>query len=80
MLLKRVFDNAQGRKPRGRCYGVCLELGIDDVIGSNIFELTASAVDTCECCFRDATVAVAQGCRLFSTVEAIEDCQPRSGG
>ena len=29
-----MFDNAQGRKPRGCGYGDCLELGVDDVVGS----------------------------------------------
>ena len=44
--LKRVFDNAQGRKPRGRDYGVCLELGTVDVVVSGVNELSASLFNT----------------------------------
>jgi hypothetical protein len=52
-VLKRVSDNAQGRKPRGRGYGDCLEVGFDDVTDNSVIELTASVIDGCRSGFRD---------------------------
>ena len=78
-MLKRVSDNAQGRKPRGRGYGVCLELGIDDVVGSSVGELNAGVIDACKRCFRDGSVAVELTARVLKPVVATGDRQPRSG-
>ena len=74
-----MFDNAQGRKPRGCCYGVCLELGVDDVVGNSVCELSAGIIDACERCFRDGSVGVVNAVRVFDTVASIGDLNPRSG-
>ena len=50
--MRRVFDNAQGRKPRGRGYGVCLGQRVVGVVVCSVFELGPRVIDAWERRFR----------------------------
>ena len=78
MVMKRVFDNAQGRKPRGRGYGVCLELELGDVGFDDVSTSGIGVIDACVSHFPGCSVGFDHGTRGFSTVETIGNRQHRS--
>ncbi len=79
MVMKRVFDNAQGRKPRGRGYGVCLELELGDVAFDGVSTPGIGGIDTCVSHFPECLVGFDHGVWVFNTVETIGSRQHRSG-
>jgi hypothetical protein len=71
----RVFDNAQGRKARGRCYGDCLGHGVVDGV---LFRVDASDIDVLKALENGLgrlLLDVEQARGASGGVEAIRDCQ-----
>ena len=73
-----MFDNAQGRKPRGRGYGDCWGQRVVEVVVCGVFELDAGVIDAWVSHFRSWSVALEGSARVDGTVETIGNRQYRS--